>query len=206
MLRFQEGFSAEAGLRAEAEPCSSKPALASVAKELGKSWWSSRPRSWEANTMPAWPWSCLWPWYNAGFVPIVPAPTSPGNPSPPFSTARSSFPSGWGWEGDDICTWMELTDSWEAKASHSSGREVEVAFPLLGQDLCRQGSLWEGRRHPGPRGAASLGSNPEAVVQTLCFLRATPSPLGPREEAGCHGICHHAASLAWSPVGLSPGG
>lgn len=39
-----------------------------------------------------------------------------------------------------------------------------------------------------------------------CARSVLPSPLGPREEAGCHGVCHHAACLAWSPVGLSPGG
>lgn len=132
---FWEDFLAEAGLRAEAGPHSFKPAPVSVAKALGKSGQSSRPRSWEAGTLPGLPRSCVWPWYNEGFVSAVPAPTLFGKSTPPSSCAPSSLLSGRGWEGDGICTWMELTVSGEAKASHSSRTEVEVAFPLLGQDL-----------------------------------------------------------------------
>lgn len=41
----------------------------------------------------------------------------------------------WGREGDSICTWVQLTVSWEPRASYSSGTKVEEAFPLLGWDL-----------------------------------------------------------------------
>ena len=74
-----------------------------------------------------------------------------------------------------------------------------------GMRPCRLESLWEGRRYPGPKGVTSPGSSPEVLVST-CALSGPPSPLSPREEVSCHGICSHANCLAWSPAGLSPGG
>lgn len=155
--------------------------------------------------MPSLPWSCMWPWYNEGFVPAVPAPTLLGNPTPP--PLELPLPSSlvWGWEGDCVCTWMEPPVSWEAIASHSSRTELEVAFPLLGQDLAGRGPSWEGRSHPGPQGATFLGSCSEVSVWSLCSL--SPSlPSRPLREGRLPWHLPPCCLLRRGPTGLSLGG
>lgn len=168
------------------------PAWARVATELGDSRWSPRPLSGEAGNMPGLPWSRVWPQYNEAFVSAVPAPTSLGNPTPPSSCAPSSFLPGPGGGKGTVCTWMDPMVSWEARAGHSSGTEGEVAFPLLGRDLAGGGPSWEGKSHPGPKGATSPGSYSEVWAA----LSRPPSPSGPQRGGRLPwhmSPCRHAA-------------
>ena len=199
------GPSAEAGLRAEARPHSSKLALVRVAKELAKPGWSSRLQSWEAGTRPVLPWSCVWPCTMRALSPFLPCLAT--NPTPPSSLAPSSFLSGLGKGG--ARGWHLYLDGAESllggqRQPFIRDRGGSGTSPA-GMRPCRLESLWEGRRYPGPKGVTSPGSSPEVLVST-CALSGPPSPLSPREEVSCHGICSHANCLAWSPAGLSPGG
>lgn len=129
------------------------------------------------------------PQYNEAFVSAVPAPTSLGNPTPPSSCAPSSFLPGPGGGKGTVCTWMDPMVSWEARAGHSSGTEGEVAFPLLGRDLA--GGVPHGRAKATQAPREPPLQDPTQKSGLLSPI--LPPPLGPREKAGCHGICRHAA-------------
>lgn len=101
-----------------------------------------------------------------------------------------------GREGDSVCTWMDLPVSWEARASHSFRTGVEEAFPLLGQHLAGGGdggSLRGGQKPPRPKGSHLSRILLRSLGAPRVLSRVLPPPPGPREEAGCHGVCLRAA-------------
>lgn len=89
--------------------------------------------------------------------------------------------------------------SWEARAGHSSGTEVEVAFPLLGWDLAGGGPSWEGRSHPGPKGATSPGSYSEGRA---CSLQSSLPLQAPERRQVA--MAYVARPPACSPGSRSP--
>ena len=145
----------------------------------------------------------MWPQYNEGFVSAVPAPTSLGNPTPHSSCTPSSFLSGPGAEKGTafVPGWTQWSPGRPEPAIHP-GQRRKWHSPT-GTGPCRWLSLRGGQKPPRLKGShlsrillRSLGV-PSQVLP--------PSP-GPREETGCHSLCHYATCLLpWSPTALCPG-
>lgn len=175
-------------------------ALGSVAKELGKARWNSRPRSWgQAKCRACLGAACGFGTMRALSQLSLPLPCLA---TPCLLLLSSLFLPLWpgGWEWDSVCTWMEPTVSREARASHSSRTEVEVAFSRPRRALAGRGPSWEGRSHPGPEGPCSAAS--------AWGLSCLSSSLPCRPQTGgrlpwCLSPC---LLPGLGPTGLSPGG
>lgn len=180
--------------RQDSDPRTGQASWVSVAKELGKSSSRSRPRWWEAGKMPGLPWSCMWPWQNEGFVPTVSSPTLLGNPTPPSSWAPPSFLSGPGGRKETafVLRWSRQSPGRPEPAIHLVQR-WKWHFPCWDRAL-QTGSPMGGQKPPKGSHLSRMFLGGLGVHA----LSGPPSPPGPREEAGCHGICHHATCLAWS--------